>query len=119
MEVATSISKEIDRVLQQIFGGTDGQANLRLAVRSSALGEDSAELSAAGQNETVLGVRAGGDSLMGALKKCWASLFAFQSVEYRRLYLDSYYSPIKRSKLWCLIYCHIGKMVSQFCLQWE
>ncbi len=58
--------------------------SVRFAVRSSALGEDSAELSAAGQNETVLGCARDIDSLCKALARCWASLYAYQSVEYRR-----------------------------------
>ena len=40
------------------FGEADLN-NLRFAVRSSALGEDSEELSAAGQNSTFLGTKAG------------------------------------------------------------
>ena len=52
-------------------------------MRSSAIGEDSEELSSAGQNETVLGCR-GFESILGGLQKCWASLLAYQSVEYRR-----------------------------------
>jgi pyruvate,water dikinase len=53
-----------------------------LAVRSSALEEDAAEASFAGQNETFLNVsdRAG---LERAVKGCWASLFGNRSVAYR------------------------------------
>ena len=57
--------------------------NIRFAVRSSAVGEDSEELSSAGQNQTFLGCR-GEASVVEAVQKCWASLYAFQSVEYRR-----------------------------------
>ncbi|XP_066256626.1 rifampicin phosphotransferase-like [Euwallacea similis] len=52
------------------------------AVRSSAIGEDSEELSAAGQNETILGCVTETEVLK-AVSKCWASLFTFQSVQYR------------------------------------
>lgn len=55
----------------------------RLAVRSSGCVEDGSEASAAGQNETVLGVQ-GRDDLLAAVTTCWASLFTYQSVEYRR-----------------------------------
>ncbi|MPC93507.1 putative phosphoenolpyruvate synthase [Portunus trituberculatus] len=55
----------------------------RVAVRSSGCVEDGAEASAAGQNETVLGVL-GRDNLLAAVTTCWASLFTYQSVEYRR-----------------------------------
>jgi pyruvate,water dikinase len=44
-----------------------------LAVRSSAIVEDSSQFSFAGQFETKLGI-AGGDALRRALKACWASL---------------------------------------------
>ncbi|CAG9581183.1 unnamed protein product [Danaus chrysippus] len=56
---------------------------LRFAVRSSGVGEDSEALSAAGQNETVLGCVTDDDVLRG-VKKCWASMFAYTSVYYRR-----------------------------------
>jgi hypothetical protein len=54
----------------------------RWAVRSSAIGEDSEELSAAGQNETFLGCTSP-DDVIKAISSCWASLFAYQSVQYR------------------------------------
>ncbi|XP_037074585.1 uncharacterized protein LOC119095838 [Pollicipes pollicipes] len=66
--------------LEKTFGDF---SELRFAVRSSALGEDSEELSAAGQNDTVLGCR-GREQIAAALTRCWASLFAHHSVEYRR-----------------------------------
>ncbi|XP_029168725.1 uncharacterized protein LOC114938804 isoform X2 [Nylanderia fulva] len=53
------------------------------AVRSSAVGEDSEETSAAGQNATYLGVKNAND-VIECVAKCWASLFSYQSVEYRR-----------------------------------
>lgn len=46
------------------------------------LGEDSEELSAAGQNETILGCVTD-DEVLRAVSKCWASLFTYQSVQYR------------------------------------
>ncbi|KAL0121697.1 hypothetical protein PUN28_006885 [Cardiocondyla obscurior] len=55
----------------------------RYAVRSSAVGEDSEETSAAGQNSTYLGVKNAND-VIKSVAKCWASLFSYQSVEYRR-----------------------------------
>ena len=55
----------------------------RFAIRSSAIGEDSDDLSSAGQNETILGCK-GKESILEAIKKCWASLFTYQSVEYQR-----------------------------------
>ncbi|XP_069169754.1 rifampicin phosphotransferase-like [Procambarus clarkii] len=55
----------------------------RLAVRSSGCEEDGEETSAAGQNATVLGVK-GVPQVLSAISRCWASMFAFNSVEYRR-----------------------------------
>jgi len=52
------------------------------AVRSSAIGEDSEETSAAGQNSTYLGVKHTND-VIKYIAKCWASLFSYRSVEYR------------------------------------
>jgi pyruvate, water dikinase len=53
-----------------------------VAVRSSALGEDSAEASFAGQQETYLWVR-GADAVCDAVRDCWASLFSREAVSYR------------------------------------
>jgi pyruvate, water dikinase len=53
-----------------------------VAVRSSALGEDSQEASYAGQAETFLWVR-GVDELSEAVRDCWASLHTERAVAYR------------------------------------
>ena len=53
-----------------------------VAVRSSALGEDSAEATFAGQQDTYLWVR-GIDGVCDALIKCWASLHSTEVVAYR------------------------------------
>ncbi len=53
-----------------------------VAVRSSALGEDSAEATFAGQQDTYLWVR-GTDAICDAVGKCWASLHSAQAVTYR------------------------------------
>ena len=53
-----------------------------VAVRSSALGEDSQEASYAGQAETYLWVR-GIDELCEAVRDCWASLHTERAVAYR------------------------------------
>ncbi len=57
MPVLPEIASALDETLDSLFPRRD-RPSLRFAVRSSALGEDSEELSAAGQNETVLGCRA-------------------------------------------------------------
>lgn len=53
-----------------------------VAVRSSALGEDSAEATAAGQQESYLWVR-GLDDVCRAVRDCWASLHSDRAVAYR------------------------------------
>ena len=90
----------------------------RVAVRSSGLAEDGVEASAAGQNETLLGVRSislvstvsavylqylylspiyniyniyniyttqvrGRGAVLGAVLRCWGSLYSVRSVQYR------------------------------------
>ncbi|XP_051884643.1 uncharacterized protein LOC127577460 [Pristis pectinata] len=55
----------------------------RLAIRSSAAGEDTEDSSAAGQLSTELGLK-GFDQVCDAVRKCWASLYSFQAVQYRR-----------------------------------
>jgi pyruvate,water dikinase len=54
-----------------------------VAVRSSASGEDSAEATFAGQQETVLWVR-GVDAVCDAVHTCWESLHSDTAVAYRR-----------------------------------
>jgi len=57
----------------------DGAA---VAVRSSAIGEDSADATFAGQQDTYLWVR-GVDGVCDAVRKCWASLYSAEAVSYR------------------------------------
>jgi pyruvate, water dikinase len=54
-----------------------------VAVRSSATGEDSAETSFAGLQDTYLWVR-GADAVTDHVRKCWASLYNAEAVGYRR-----------------------------------
>jgi pyruvate,water dikinase len=53
-----------------------------VAVRSSAVGEDSGEATFAGQQETYLWVR-GADAVAGAVRDCWASTFSAPAMSYR------------------------------------
>lgn len=80
-EVPKGIKNELKSKLVDVFGEDFGA--LKFAVRSSAIGEDGEEMSAAGQNETFLGVK-GFDEILAAIIKCWASQFAFRSIEYKR-----------------------------------
>jgi rifampicin phosphotransferase len=54
-----------------------------VAVRSSATAEDLAGASFAGQQETFLNVH-GVDTLMQAVKNCWASLWTARAMAYRK-----------------------------------
>ena len=59
-----------------------GEDDPAVAVRSSAVGEDSAEASFAGQQETYLWVR-GLAELELAVRRCWASYFSPHALSYR------------------------------------
>jgi pyruvate, water dikinase len=59
-----------------------------VAVRSSATGEDGAETSFAGLQDTYLWVR-GADAVIDHVRRCWASLYNAEAVGYRlRMKLD-------------------------------
>ena len=57
-------------------------ANIVVAVRSSATGEDGADASFAGMNATFTNI-SGEDCLVDAVQRCWASLFSPLVVTYR------------------------------------
>ena len=59
-----------------------GDPSPPVAVRSSAIGEDSEEATFAGQQETYLWVR-GIEELNEAVRNCWASLYSPEAVSYR------------------------------------
>jgi len=73
-QVAAEITAAHDRL---------GAAAAVVAVRSSATGEDSAEASFAGLQDTYLGVR-GLPAVLDRVRSCWASLYNDESVAYRR-----------------------------------
>lgn len=80
-EIQQTVSK-LYRVLQ-----SESLSPLRLAVRSSAIGEDSDDTSAAGANETLLGLSSI-EAVHQAVQMCWASMYSYRSVEYRRQHLQ-------------------------------
>jgi len=60
----------------------EGEADVPVAVRSSATAEDTASASFAGMNETFLNVH-GRDAVIDAVKRCWQSLFGARTIYYR------------------------------------
>ncbi|XP_064460575.1 uncharacterized protein LOC135370705 isoform X2 [Ornithodoros turicata] len=65
----------------------------RFAVRSSCTGEDTSEMSGAGQLETFLGIR-GMEAVYEAVVKCWASQFSPVAIQYKRRYGQLLNSPM-------------------------
>lgn len=78
--IVDEIADEIKKAYLMLKNNTG--SSLKVAVRSSAIGEDGTESSSAGQNDTFLGVHKI-DQVLTAIQKCWASLFSLQSVTYR------------------------------------
>lgn len=82
----TPVNEQIEKVILENLKKLNLSTNERhhrYAVRSSAVGEDSEETSAAGQNSTYLGVK-DANEVVKNVANCWASLFSHRSVEYRR-----------------------------------
>ncbi|XP_022239971.1 uncharacterized protein LOC106458117 isoform X2 [Limulus polyphemus] len=80
-QIPGDMSEMIKEKLLSVFGRNLNK--FRFAVRSSTVGEDSNELSAAGQNETFLGVK-GINKILETVSKCWASQFSYTAIEYKR-----------------------------------
>jgi pyruvate,water dikinase len=72
---------EIAQAIRQRY--SELGADLPVAVRSSATAEDLPEASFAGQLETYLNVR-GGDAVLDAVQRCWASLWTGRAIGYRQ-----------------------------------
>jgi pyruvate,water dikinase len=83
--VSTEAGEEMTDILRRDiatrYGGLGEE--VPVAVRSSALGEDSAEATFAGQQDTYLWVR-GIDAICDAVARCWASLYSTEAVSYRK-----------------------------------
>jgi len=65
------------------LGNRTGEDDLSVAVRSSAIDEDAAEASFAGQHDTYLNVR-GEDALLDAVLRCRDSASSAEALAYRR-----------------------------------
>jgi pyruvate, water dikinase len=73
--VPADVQEEIERGYAALGGAP-------VAVRSSALGEDSHTATFAGQQETFVWVQ-GAPGVVGAVRDCWASLYSPTAVTYR------------------------------------
>jgi phosphoenolpyruvate synthase/pyruvate phosphate dikinase len=71
-----------DEIASTIVSAYRDLAAPPVAVRSSATAEDLPGLSFAGQQETYLNIL-GGDAVLDAVKKCWASLWTARAIGYR------------------------------------
>jgi pyruvate,water dikinase len=76
-----AIPGDIAEMIRQWYGELGADAPV--AVRSSATAEDLPGMSFAGQLETYLNVR-GGDEVIHAVKRCWASLWTGRAIGYRQ-----------------------------------
>lgn len=75
--IPADVTSEIVKAYATLPGTTPA-----VAVRSSATAEDLPEASFAGQQETYLNI-SGAESLLGAVRKCWASLWTGRAIAYR------------------------------------
>jgi pyruvate,water dikinase len=75
-----AVDDPLRHAIQEAYSALGGG---RVAVRSSAIDEDGAETSFAGQQETVLGIE-GVDAVMAAVERCWKSLYSDRAVAYRK-----------------------------------
>ncbi len=72
-----------EAVREELAGAYGAMGEPPVAVRSSALGEDSSDATFAGQQESFLWVR-GFEHLCDAVRDCWASLYTPRAIAYRR-----------------------------------
>jgi pyruvate,water dikinase len=78
------IPKQLEDEILEAYSELQMRKNAQfVAVRSSATMEDLEDASFAGQQETFLNIRGDGE-LLGAVKKCWSSLFTPRAIFYRQ-----------------------------------
>jgi len=77
--VADAVASAHERLAHRTGAGDD----LVVAVRSSAVAEDAATASFAGQFDTYLGIR-GTDDVLHNVRRCFSSLYTPRALEYRR-----------------------------------
>ena len=79
--VPESVREAVSRGYEQLAAAT-GVSSPPVAVRSSAVGEDSEDATFAGQQETYLWVR-GAEHVCDAVRDCWVSLYSAPAISYR------------------------------------
>jgi pyruvate,water dikinase len=80
---AAAMPAAVAAEIAEHYGALGGSsAEVAVAVRSSALGEDSEEATFAGQQESYLWVRGAGE-VTGAVRDCWISLYSPPAISYR------------------------------------
>jgi len=80
-----SFPEEIQKAIETAYENLCGRyerKNVDVAVRSSATAEDLPDASFAGQQETFLNI-SGGEELLDACRRCYASLFTDRAISYR------------------------------------
>jgi len=80
-----AMSASLDEAIRAAYaqlGERCGDERVPVAVRSSATCEDQPDASFAGEHDTYLWVR-GGDAVVDAVRRCWASLFTDRGIAYR------------------------------------
>jgi len=81
LEAPAALAGAIRAAYAQL-GARCGDQDVPVAVRSSATCEDQPDASFAGEHDTYLWVR-GGDAVVDAVRRCWASLFTDRGIAYR------------------------------------
>src|SRR5579864_157694 len=80
---AAPLPRQLETEIAQAYAElVRGDAEVSVAVRSSATAEDLPDASFAGQQETFLNIR-GLDNVLGALRKVFASLYNDRAISYR------------------------------------
>jgi pyruvate, water dikinase len=89
--VPDAVRDEVTRLYAQLADAA-GDPEAPVAVRSSALGEDSQDATFAGQQETYLWVR-GAEHVCDAVRDCWVSLYSAPAISYRARLGDAAEEP--------------------------
>ncbi|ALB44970.1 PEP/pyruvate-binding domain-containing protein [Clostridium beijerinckii] len=81
-QMPIEIQKELNIAFDSLYKKMGVGEKMSVSVRSSATAEDLPTASFAGQHETYLGIY-GKENVIKHVKKCWASLWSSQAINYR------------------------------------